>query len=99
MMKIALGAGLAMLVTTYSFADMGNSERAGAMAEALSGEPGIGRAASSVSGNNPDIGAGRSASGWGNTGSAALAGGSITEGAKSQGRGGGSGGERGGSER
>ena len=98
MTKFVLGVGLAALIAAPAFADMGNSERAGAMADTLSGEPGIGRAAASVSGNNPDLGEGRSASGWGNTGSAVLGGGSITEGAKSQGRGGG-GGERGGSER
>jgi hypothetical protein len=90
--QLAVWAFVAALVLTMSLASPanaggGNSDRAKAMAGVLSGTPGIGAAASTVSGNNPALGTGRSASGWGNTGSAALSpGGSITEGAKEQGK-------------
>ena len=86
MNKMILGAAVAALFAGSAFAQ-GNSDRARDMADVLSGEPGIGRAAASISGKNA-IGGDRSSSGWGNTGSAALAGGSVTEGAQSQGRGG-----------
>lgn len=74
----------AALTSTAALADnhRGNSDRAGAMADTLSGSPGIGGAAPSVSGKSE-----KSDSGWGSNGSEALGGGSVTEGAKSQGRG------------
>jgi hypothetical protein len=90
--QLTVGAFVAGLAITMSLASPanaggGNSDRAKAMAGVLSGEPGTGSAAKLVSGNDPAIGTGRSASGWGNTGSAALSpGGSITEGAKEQGK-------------
>jgi hypothetical protein len=87
-MKVSIVAAVAAITfASTAYASGGNSDRAKAMADVLSGTPGIGGAAPGVSGNDPALGiGGRSESGWGNTGSGALSpGGSITEGAKQQG--------------
>ena len=74
-------AAAALLVTSATFAaaqsSNSNADAARAMADRLSGPndlglgtPSVGAAASAVSGNEPTLGtAGRSESGWGNTGS------------------------------
>ena len=81
-MKIILAsAALAALVSAPAFAQ-GNSGTARDMADVLSGSPGIGGIAPSVSGQGQ-----RSNSGWGNAGSEATTGTSVTEGAQSQGNG------------
>ena len=61
--------------------DKSNSAAAKNMAETLSGTPGIGAAAPTVSGNNA-IDGNRSDSGWGNAGSRAVAGEQVSRGKK-----------------
>ena len=59
----------------------GNSAAAKNMAETLSGTPGIGAAAKTVSGKNA-IDGNRSDSGWGNAGSRVVAGEQVSRGKK-----------------
>ena len=82
MKTILASAALAALISAPAFAQ-GNSETARGMADVLSGTPGIGGIAPTVSGEES-----RSNSGWGNAGSKETTGTSVTEGAQSQGNGG-----------
>ena len=85
MKTILASAALAALISAPAFAQ-GNSGTAKGMAGVLSGTPGIGGIAPSVSGTQAQPGP--SNSGWGNAGSEVTTGTSVTDGAKSQGNGG-----------
>ena len=76
----ALTASAIVVLTAPAMAN-GNSAAAKNMAETLSGTPGIGGAAPTVSGNNA-IEGDRSDSGWGNAGSREVAGQQVSRGKK-----------------
>ena len=85
MKTILASMAIAVLIAGPAMAQ-GNSGTARGMAGVLSSDPGIGGIAPSVSGNRAEPGP--SNSGWGNAGSEATTGTSVTDGAMSQGNGG-----------
>ena len=83
-MRTVLTAAIILAAASCAaFAGSENSNAAAArnMADTLSGTPGIGSAAATVSGNNA-IDGDRSDSGWGNAGSREVAGDQVSRGKK-----------------
>ena len=86
MAAAALLIGSTTLASAQS--ENSNAEAARNMADTLSGTPGIGKAAPTVSGKNAIDGV-RSDSGWGNAGSRAVAGDQVSRGSERGNKGGG----------